>query len=58
MDDKYDLRSLFVGEESFAHKTITSLLEGTPLEESSSVCLNLRGDVGVSWCHIGGLGRC
>ena len=36
MDDIYDLRSLFIGEESFAHKTITSLLEGTPLEESSS----------------------
>ena len=36
MDDKYDLRSLFVGEDSFAHETITSLLEGTPLEESSS----------------------
>ena len=36
MDDKYDLRSLFIGEESFAHKTITSLLEGTPLEASSS----------------------
>ena len=36
MDDKYDLRSLLVGDESFAHKTITSLLEGTPLEESSA----------------------
>ena len=36
MDDKYDLRSLFIGEDSLVHDLVTSGLEGTPLEESSS----------------------
>ena len=36
MDDKYDLRSLFLGEESLVHDLVTSGLEGTPLEDSSS----------------------
>ena len=36
MDDKYDLRSLFIGEDSLVHDLVTSGLEGTPLEDSSS----------------------
>ena len=36
MDDKYDLRSLFIGEDSLIHDLVTSGLEGTPLEDSSS----------------------
>jgi NADH-quinone oxidoreductase subunit H len=36
MDDKYDLRSLFIGEDSLIHDLGTSGLEGTPLEDSSS----------------------
>ena len=36
MDDKYDLRSLFLGEDSLIHDLVTSGLEGTFLEDSSS----------------------
>ncbi len=35
MNDIYDLRSIFLGEDAPVRKLVVSALEGTPLEESA-----------------------
>ena len=47
MDDIYDLRSIFLGEDSIVSSLITSALEGTPLEESSGDLAFLAGTFAV-----------
>ena len=40
MDDIYDLRSIFLGEDAPVRELVVSALEGTPLEESAERLLH------------------
>ena len=47
MDDIYDLRGIFLGEDSLVKSLVTSALEGTPLEENTADLSFLVGTFAV-----------